>query len=261
MSNGIGTWFCTAGFDAGWGWDDAVECAMFVHFPVWPHRMVHLRQQPGGSFAPDTYQAIPLRYCDRLVRHVMLRRWLTGSVSLGVFILFGLGFLAVLPPTGEAAREWDMTKPFLMAIAPCLVVAGLVGQCFLRPYCRRQRDIRRVLGLHALGTSDPVRWVKEDLAGIENSDAMFATATFAEAVPNLLAAKAWTGAMWAARLTAALENESTGEQLTDEVLQHSGVQEAIGRFRCDAKCWPEAMGSLALKDFLAGLSRSGGPGP
>jgi hypothetical protein len=35
MTNGVGTWFCKAHIDAGWGWDDAVECAMFLYFPVW----------------------------------------------------------------------------------------------------------------------------------------------------------------------------------------------------------------------------------
>ena len=87
MTNGIGTWFCKAGFDAGWGWDDAVECAMFLFFPVWPHRLVHFRETPGGSFAPDTYEAIPLRYSEIIVRHVLIRRWLTGCVGLGVFLV------------------------------------------------------------------------------------------------------------------------------------------------------------------------------
>jgi hypothetical protein len=262
MSNGIGTWFCKAGFDAGWGWDDAVECAMFLFFPVWAHRVVHLREQAGGSFAPDTYQAIPLRYSDSLVRHVIVRRWLTASIGWGVFLLFLIGFLTVLPPNaGRPAREWAAIGPFLFVSAPCLIVGGIAGQWLMRPYCRRQRDIRRVLGLHSLGTSDPARWVDEDRDRIQNAGAMFGTTTYAAAVPKLLAAQAWTGAMWAARLSAALENESSGEQLTDEVLRHPGTQEALRRFRQDAKCWPEAMGSLALRDLLAGLQRDGAAGP
>src|SRR5262249_51933907 len=84
MTNGIGTWFCPAHFAPGWGWDDAVECAMFLYFPVWPLRVVHLREIHGGSFAPDKYQAFPLRWSDQLVRHVLIRRWLVGFVGLGV---------------------------------------------------------------------------------------------------------------------------------------------------------------------------------
>jgi hypothetical protein len=83
MTNGIGTWFCRAGFDAGWGWDDAVECAMFLFVPVWAHRAVHVRRIPGVSFAPDQYEAIPLAWSDGLARHVFLRAWLAGSVGLG----------------------------------------------------------------------------------------------------------------------------------------------------------------------------------
>lgn len=51
MVNGVGTWLCTAHFDAGWGWDDAVECAMFAYMPVWPMRVVHVQMIPGGSFS------------------------------------------------------------------------------------------------------------------------------------------------------------------------------------------------------------------
>jgi hypothetical protein len=248
MTNGIGTWFCKAHFDAGWGWDDAIECAMFVFFPVWPHRAVHLREEPGGSFQPGTYQAIPLRYSERLVRHVLVRRWLAGAVGLGLFILMILAFVILMPPKGAAAHEWATTGPIFATLAPCLVIVGLVGQWFLRSHMHRQRDTRRVLGLHTLGTSDPVDWVEEDLGRMQKPETTFGTATFAAAVPKMLAAGCWTGAMWAARLTAALENEPTGEQLTDEVLQHPGTVEALAQFRRDPKCWSVAMGRQVLAD-------------
>jgi hypothetical protein len=245
MTNGIGTWFCKAGFDAGWGWDDAVECAMFLYFPVWPHRLVHFREKPGGSFAPDTYEAIPLRYSENVVRHVLIRRWLTGCVGLGVFLLLLLGFIIISPPTGDAAREWAVTKPILGVVAPCLVAIGLVGQRFLRPASRRQRDIRAVLGPHILGTSDPVSWVEQDLARICRPEVQCGTATYAEAVPKLLLEGWWTEAMWAARLAAALEDKVVGEQLTDEILQHAGTQAALGGFRSKPNSWQEVMGSRA----------------
>jgi hypothetical protein len=52
--------------------------------------------------------------------------------------------------------------------------------------------------------------------------------------------------MWAARLTAALENPIKGEALTDDVLRHPGTIEALARFRRDASCWPAAMGAQAF---------------
>jgi hypothetical protein len=245
MTNGIGTWFCKARFEAGWGWDDAVECAMFLYFPLWAHRVVHMRDVPGGSFAQDQYQAFPLRYSEELVTHVFLRRWSAGFVGLGIFIAFMLGLVTLMPPTGNAAREWAVTKPILTPIAPCLIVAGLAGLLYVRPRIARERDIRRVLGLHVLGSSDPATWVEEDMARIPKADARFGTATYAEAVPKLLAAGSWTGAMWAARLAAAREGLDLGQTLTDEVLRHPGTREALARFRRDAKCWSEAMGAKA----------------
>ena len=250
MTNGIGTWFCTAQFDAGWGWDDAVECAMFVYFPIWPRRVVHLLVVPSGSVAPETYQAIPLRWSDALVWHVFLRRWLAGFVGLGLFIIFMLVLVQLWPPPegGNGAREWAVTKPILTPLAPCMVVAGLVGSLFLRSRTRRERDIRRVLGLHSLGTSDPMTWVDDDLARMPTSDALFGTATDAEAVPKRLLAGSWTSAIWAARLSAARENPTTGEALTDEVLHHPGVREALALFRRDRNCWASVMGAPAFGD-------------
>ena len=261
MSNGIGTWFCKAHFDPGWGWDDAVECAMFVFFPVYAHRVVHLRQDPGGSFAPDTYQAIPLRHSDDLVRHVFLHRWFSGLIGVGLLILLMLGLVTVWPPTGNGAREWAVTKPILTPLAPCLVIAGLIGQGYLRPHCRRQRDIRSVLGFHSLGSSDPATWVDEDLARMKDAKSLFGTTTYAEAAPKLLEAKAWSAAMWAARLTAAKENPTSGEQLTEEVLNHPGTQEALTRVRRDRKCWPEAMGTAALVEYRNRQGHAEQPSP
>ncbi len=260
MSNGIGTWFCPAHFDPGWGWDDAAECAMFVFFPVWPLRVVHLRQIPGGSFAPDRYQAIPLRWSDDLVRHVMLRRWAAGSVVAGVFIALLLVFVTLSPPTGEAAkRDWAVSKPILTPVAPCLIAAGLAGLWSLRHRARRERDVRRVLGPHELGTSDPASWVDEDLAKMPPAEALFGTPTDADAVPKLLQAGAWSGAMWAARLAAA-RGGHTGDELTDEVLRHPGTQEALARVRLDKSCWPDAMGAEALKQYRARLAQPAGDG-
>jgi hypothetical protein len=261
-SNGIGTWFCKASFDAGWKWDDAVECAMFVYFPVWPLRVVHMRDKSG-----DTYEAFPLRWSDQLVQHVMIRRWLTCLIGVGVFLLLTLGLVTLWPPKDYAAREWAVTKPILTPLAPCLVAIGIVGIWLLRPRCRRERDIRRVLGAHALGTSDPASWVDEDLGRVPKAPVQFGTATFSAAVPSLLAVGCWTGAMWAARLSAALEDKMAGDELTEQVLRHAGTQEALGRFRRDRKCWHEAMGAQALADYwskLGGVPQAaaspGGPG-
>src|SRR5436305_11269508 len=113
MVNGTGTWFCTAHYDTGWGWDDAVECTMFAYMPVWPIRVLHVQITPGGSFAPENYREIPLRWSDQLVRHVFLRCWLAGCIGLGILCTFLLVAHAVSPPQGKAyvAREWAVLRP------------------------------------------------------------------------------------------------------------------------------------------------------
>ncbi len=260
MTNGVGTWFCKAHFDAGWGWDDVVECTMFVYFPIWPLRVLHLKETPGGSFAPNNYEAIPLRWSDQIVRHVFLRRWLSGAVGLGLVILLMLVLVTIWPPTGEAAKEWAWTKPILTPLAPILVIVGLIGIFLLRPFERRERDIRSLLGLHDLGTSDPASWEREDLVRMTRASDLFGTSTYAEAVPKLLAAGAWSGAMWSARLSSAMDKSNNGEDLTNDVLNHQGAREAISRFRRDVKCWPEVMGTQALLLYQSRVVRSTGEG-
>jgi hypothetical protein len=189
-----------------------------------------------------------------------LRRWLVGAIGLGVFMAFMVALVTLSPPTkAEVVKEWAVTKPIMTVLAPCLIVAGIVGLFFLRPRTRRERDVRRLLGLHALGSSDPLSWVEEDLTPFRRGEALFGTATYAEAVPKLLDAGAWSGAMWAARLTAALENERTGEDLTDEVLGHPGTREALSRFQRDAKGWAEAMGAAVLERYRSSNVRTPAP--
>lgn len=249
MVNGIGTWFCMAHFDAGWGWDDAVECAMFAYLPVWPIRTCHLRLEPGGSFAPENYQAISLRWSDPLVRHVFLRCWFAGCIGLGILCLALIGAHAVSPPAGQSyvAREWAVLRPILIPLTPCLILAGIVGQVLMSRSARRQRDIRLLLGLHRRGSSDPTMWPEDELGTLNSAQAMFGTSTYADAVHQLLLAEAWTGAMWAARLTAARENGKTGEALTAEVLGHPGTQKALQNYRLGAANWRDSMGVERLE--------------
>jgi len=253
MVNGIGTWFCTAHVDAGWGWDDAVECAMFVYLPVWPIRVCHLRLEPGGSFAPENYQAIPLRWSDQLVRQVFLRCWFGGCIGLGALCLALLGLHALSPPTGKSyvVREWTVLQPILVPLAPCLIVGGIVGQVLMGNSGRRQQDIRLLLGLHRLGSSDPSMWPDNELEAFNFTQSVFGTSTYADAVPQLLQAEAWTGAMWAARLTTARENRTAGDALTADVLAHPGTQKALQSYKLGAASWRDSMGVAQLQQYQA----------
>lgn len=219
--------------------------------PVWPIRVLHVQIVPGGSFAPENYRAIPLRWSDQIVCHVFLRCWLAGCIGLGILCIFLLVAHAVSPPKGKAyvAREWAVLQPILLPLTPCLIVGGIAGQLLIRRSARRDREIRLLLGVHGLGTSDPATWLDEDLARIKQSQALFGTATYAAAVPQLLQSGAWAGAMWAARLTTARESGTIGDALTAEVLEHSGVQEALQRYRLGEISWHQAMGVSALEQY------------
>ncbi len=222
---------------------------MFVYLPIWPLRVVHLRLMPGGSFQPDVYEAIPLRWSDQLVRHVMLRRWFAGAILAALLVLLMLALITLWPPAGNAAKEWAVTKPILTPLAPCLMVVGILGLWSLRRHTRRECDIRCLLGPHELGASDPANWLDDDRSKMKSAEALFGMATYAAAVPKLLEKGARSGAMWAARLTVAREDETIGQELTNVVLRHPDTQEALACFRHDATCWPAAMGVEALLEY------------
>lgn len=260
MSNGIGTWFCRAGFDAGWGWDDAVECGMLVFFPVYPIRAVHVKVTPGGSFQPEQYQAIPLRMTDEVVKHVLTRRRFQWCLGAGIFLLLLVVFFLVAPPTGNGAKEWAYSRYVLIPGAPILIAIGAIGLFVTRPHVERETAIRQLVGLHALGSSDPLTWLEEDLARAPDCRTMFGTETCAAAVTPLLEARAFSAAMWAARLTAARENQAQGEALTDEILSHPSVSAALERVRKDSKCWSEAVGTAEFKQFRARFASNASPG-
>src|SRR5262249_1674413 len=150
-------------------------------------------------------QAIPLRWSNQLVRFVLLRRWFGGLVGLGLVLLLTLAGVILWPPQGHAAAEWAVLKPIVEPPPPCPIAGAIIGQLVIRDYPRKERDIRRVLGPHSRGSSDPATWLDEDLARMPTARLLFGTDTFADAVPKLLTAGAWAAAMWAARLSAARE--------------------------------------------------------
>lgn len=253
MTNGTGTWICTAQFDPGWGWDDGVESAMFCYLPVWPLRVIHLHNVHGGSFTPDSYHSVPLGWSNHLVRQVFLRSWLGGCIGWGILFALLLGAHAVSPPQGKeyVIREWAVLKPILAPLAPILIVVGIVGLVVINRFTRREREIRLLLGVHHLGSSDPVDWPDEELSRMPSAMTMFGTTTYAATVPELLQVQASTGAMWAARLSAAMESETNSQVITGQVLQHPDVRRVLQSFRLGSTKWGDVMGVSALEQYQA----------
>jgi hypothetical protein len=131
--------------------------------------------------------------------------------AIGLALAFGVTFYGLLYGFGETQIL------FLQCGLAPFVACGL-GYIVLWVTDRRPREIRRLLGPHELGQSDPATWTAESLASVRLPPQMFRTESFADAVPMLLEKGDRSSAMWAARLTVALEDAKTGEALTDCVL-------------------------------------------
>lgn len=228
--NGIGTSICAARGDVAWSGQadcDSVECLVVLYVPVLPYRTVH-------SFGWDgtQYRAIPIRWSLGLIARAFLRRWsLVAMVAAGIF-----GYIAY--DLWQEPGGGPGLAPAALAIG--LGLLGPVLFWLMRWTDRRNKAIRRVLGPHDLGSSDPATWTKDLLANISGPMEQYGAASFAEASAKALADGRPIQAMWAARLCVAAEDRHEGERLTDEILAHPGIAEAIEAIRKSPFLWPEA---------------------
>jgi hypothetical protein len=144
-------------------------------------------------------------------------------------VLSGMGFpvLALLSFVRGLQGFSDGGWFLLGAILSFVLLAGSIGGwIWLRSVNRRDQDIRLVLGTHAWGSSDPCYW-HDSLFSWVKPAATLGAPTFADLARGWLAASQWSWAMWAARLSAALEDETYGEQMTDTILATAAVEERL----------------------------------
>jgi hypothetical protein len=226
--NGIGTTVCRSRGDVGWGSSDAMECLVVFFMPIVPYRAMHTFDWSG-----EQYRHIPSRWSWDLTLRTFARPWSWGAIALAA-ILALIGFLEI-----NKARSPGV--PLVLA-GLLLAAAGAGGLALLHLTERRNKAIRRVIGGITIGTCDPANLtgkLLEQMAG--NPQAVYGTATFADAVEKLLAKGSFAQAMWAARLAVAVEDEREGERLTDVVLADPEVQEAIEEVRRDPNSWAKVM--------------------
>jgi hypothetical protein len=233
---GFGEAICKARGFVRWGREedcDAVVCVTMFFIPICPQKTIHTYNWNGG-----VCDAIPIRWSFMLVFCAMLRRLLYGPLSLGValLLLFGISLL----DRREGIEQ--MRAVLALVMSPLLAISAL-GFWFLSHVDQRCRNIRRVLGPHNLGSSDPATWTAETLNATPPSRELFGTASYAEAVCLLLEAREFARAMLAARLTVAVENREKGEDLTDSILQDPNVRRAIEQVRNNPDSWTEVMNS------------------
>src|SRR5207244_2429706 len=79
------------------------------------------------------------------------------------------------------------------------------------------------------GSSDPALWHKSLRKAVRKPQALFKAPTFAAIAESAIAERQWGLAMWAARLCVALEDQQTGEQLTDTILDQGEVHTRLRR--------------------------------
>lgn len=226
--NGVGTSVTGSRGDIGWGSHDAMECFVVFFMPIFPYKAMHTFDWQGGQ-----YRAIPIRWSWDLTLRTYVKPWSWGLIALGgLFLLF-------------SAFELNKGRPHTLAfLAAGLVLVGLgaLGLVLLHLTDRRTKAIRRVIGGLTIGTCDPANLKGDILEQMTaNTQVKYGTDSFAAAVEGQLKKGAFAEAMWAARMTVAVEDRREGERLTDLVLSDPRVAEAVEEVRRKPDCWVKVM--------------------
>ncbi len=226
--NGFGTSLCGSRGDVGWGSKDGMEWLVAAFMPVIPIKAVHTFDWNGNQ-----YRAIPIKWSFDLVARTFLGRWVWGLGGIGVLLLF-VGVI-------DIANQRSMGLGLLVAAVPFIALAILLSVA-LRWTDARNKAIRRVLGANTIGHCDPAYLpidVLKEMAG--EAPLAHGTDTFADAAHAYLRRRCYARAMWAARVSVALEDRAEGESLTDMILEDPDVMAAIEEVRRDAKRWQPLM--------------------
>jgi hypothetical protein len=235
--NGCGTRICGGRGHLRWGGPpdfDGLECFCLFYLPLVPYRALHTyewqyagwwERQRGGWC-----RSVPIRWTAGLVLRTFARSWLQVPLLAGVMLL-----VCYFAPTDLLERLF-LGSAGLLLVAACGCVWGALWFTD-----GRNRDVRRVLGPHAAGSSDPATWTADHLDAVRRPKKLFGTRTFADAVEPLLQAGEFSRAMLAARLGVALEGRATGEHLTDILLRDPDVRAALAEVRRDQSRWRRVM--------------------
>jgi NPCBM/NEW2 domain len=210
---------------------DAVECLCFF-LPFVPRRPVHVWNwgrdaSTGHAFSARretyySYRSMPIRWAPDLLVRALLRYWLWVLIPIGLLFSVSLAHSAAFKVAGLIL--------FLVSLVGWIALVFLDGG---------QKNIRRLLGRHRLGVSDPATWTDDLLHVIAPPREWFGTETFAEAVGPLLKQRRYSEAMWAARLCLAIEDQREGRLLTDDVLGHPDVPDVLARIQDHPKRFKE----------------------
>jgi hypothetical protein len=238
--NGFGTTMCPArgliSWHPGSWWSrhgthdyDGVACLCAFFLPLVPYSTVHVFNRSAQGMG-EQYQQIPIRWSPGLVFAAFARRWLLAIAIAGVIVMF----VAWSDPSFHRDTVNSMMR---MSVGAGLVVFAVLIGWGVMLLDRRNHDLRRVMLGTPFGSSDPVTWTSAYLANVQTPDGIFGAPTFAEAAENALEAGEFGRAMLAARYCAAIEDAKEGESLTDEILSHPEVADALPLVHKDPNQW------------------------
>lgn len=212
-----GKWYSSPAHDY-----DALECLVFFFLPIIPYRVIHTFDWNGNN-----YRRIPLKWSGAMIFRAFLRRWLLGISYIGCILTF-IGFF--IP---------DSDRWGFLGCGLAIVAFSGGGLFLLYISDEKTRNIRRLLGKHNHGSSDPASWHSYLLTNLKTSKELFGTNDFSSAVITLLKDGKLSSAMWAARLSTGLENKTVGEKLTNEILADGAVKIALHRIKRNPSHWRE----------------------
>jgi hypothetical protein len=167
-----------------------------------------------------------------MIAKSFLRRWL--------WVIAAGGVLTIVQGLRLSLGLWN---DVLLGIGAVLLLFTMIAVIWLMVAEARTKKIRRLIGRHARGSSDPATWTQEDLEAVPDCQAMFGYPHYQEAVDAMLDKVDLRGAMWAARLCLVKEDPLRGEQLTAQVLRHPEVRRVLPMAEDNPAAWMEFLHS------------------
>lgn len=197
---------------------DGVRWVVVLLIPVYPLGAVH-----AFDWRDNSYKYFEIRCSATLILRSFVRHVAGPLLAIGAFAIFGAVLMRGSTP--EFARiSWSMLKFGLALVVPgALIAAGVYASI------RRDQRIRRLLGRHEMGSSDPATWLPAAISQLQAPQQLFGAGSFALAAKSLLGVGEVCRAMWAARLSALTEDWRAANDLTDEILRHPASVETISK--------------------------------
>ena len=196
---------------------DAWEVKFGVVVPIILGAALHIWDLPIDK-KETPRKAIPLQPDPDYKRQTLVTHWLGLGIVLASLALF-IGSIPLLLNNFIVLAAVSLIGSFVTAFLVFWVTRKSKDET-------RHCNIRLLLGLHEWGSSDPATWADE-LVDLVKPATELNISSYAELADHEKKAKRWCRAIWAARFSAAIEDKSQGEALTDSILAEPTVIEQV----------------------------------